>query len=144
MIGDVGGFADQLAGCLRQLGVCDGSWPADLHVIQVGDLVGGRDDVAVVDLVEPHLVAGRWTQLVGNWELGAVGAFEIGRAGRCADPAALDRFAGWFDAGLVRYAAGIRAAFRHLGGGHPRRCHQLAGGRPTRPTSTTVPDWSTP
>ena len=109
VIGDVGGFADQLAGCLRQLGVRTESWPADLHVVQLGDLFGGRDDVEVADLVEPHLVAGRWTQLVGNWELGAVAPFEIGSRGRTADPAALDRFATWVGEGLVHYAAGVRS-----------------------------------
>ena len=109
IIGDVGGLVGQLSACLAEVGVVGDRWPAGLHVVQVGDLFGGFDDVAVAELVEAHLLAGRWTQLVGNWELGAVGGFSIGRRGRTAHPDALERFAAWCDGGLVRYAVGVRA-----------------------------------
>ncbi len=61
MIGDIGGHADQLVGCLARLGATEGAWPEGLHVVQVGDLFGGFDDVGVAHIVEPHLYAGRWT-----------------------------------------------------------------------------------
>jgi hypothetical protein len=106
IIGDVAGFVGQLTECLSQLGVSETVWPADLHVIQVGDLLGGAQDVACAKLVEPHLYAGRWTQLAGNWELEAVGGPMVrSRKGVGADPVALEIFTGWYGAGLVRFAA---------------------------------------
>lgn len=83
-------------------------WPDDLQVIQVGDLLGGNEDVRCCDLVEPHLWAGRWAQLAGNWELEAVGGPAVSSAKRgSADPKAIARFRGWFDAGLVRFATTV-------------------------------------
>ncbi len=60
VIGDVGGYARHLRHGLGKLGVTDSVWPDDLHVIQVGDLFGGRADVEVAELVGPHLRCGRW------------------------------------------------------------------------------------
>lgn len=60
VIGDVGGYVAHLRHALGQLGVTGSVWPDDLHVIQVGDLFGGRSDVEVAELVAPHLRAGRW------------------------------------------------------------------------------------
>jgi hypothetical protein len=57
LVGDVGGHAHQLDMALRGLGLTPSSWPAELHVIQVGDLIGGVDDHAVLDIVEPHTSA---------------------------------------------------------------------------------------
>ena len=88
VIGDVGGYVRHLRHALEQLGVTDSVWPDDLHVIQVGDLFGGRADVEVAELVGPHPRAGRWTQLIGNRELEAVGGVAIGRAGRTVHPEA--------------------------------------------------------
>lgn len=108
ILGDVGGFVDQLVACLSRLGVTSSVWPDDLHVIQVGDLLGGNQDVACCDLVEPHLRTGRWTQLAGNWELEAVGGPAVtSRKRGAADPAAIARFGGWFDAGLVAFATTV-------------------------------------
>lgn len=92
VIGDVGGYVGHLRHALGQLGVTDSVWPDDLHVIQVGDLFGGRADVEVAELVGPHLRAGRWAQLIGNWELEAVGGVAIGRAGRTVRPDAVAEF----------------------------------------------------
>lgn len=66
VIGDVGGHADQLRQALRGLGY--GRPPADLVVIQVGDLVDrGPDSLGVLDTVAP-LLSGPWVQLAGNHE----------------------------------------------------------------------------
>ena len=73
IIGDVGGHAGQLAQCLAHLGVTPAVWPEGLTVVQVGDLLGGVDDRRVVAMVEPHIVAGRWVQLLGNWDSRALG-----------------------------------------------------------------------
>jgi len=107
VIGDVGGYVRHLRHALGQLGVTDSVWPDDLHVIQVGDLFGGRSDVEVAELVGPHLRAGRWTQLIGNWELEAVGGVAIGRAGRSVHPVAVAEFRRWHRDGLVRCAASV-------------------------------------
>lgn len=91
VIGDVGGHVGHLVDCLSALGVRDGVWPDGLHVVQVGDLFGGGDgDVEVARLVQPLLYAGLWTQLVGNWELAAVGGPEVSAGdGRRAHPDAM-------------------------------------------------------
>jgi hypothetical protein len=108
IIGDVGGHHAQLVDCLARLGVTATTWPAGLEVIQVGDLFGGVDDVDVARLVEPHLYAGRWRQLIGNWELEAVGGPEVtDTKGRGADRAALEYFARWRAAGLVTYTTTV-------------------------------------
>jgi hypothetical protein len=102
IIGDVGGFVEQLVACLECLGVTSSVWPDDLKVIQLGNLIGGNQDVRFCDVVELHLRAGRWTQLAGNWELEAVGGPAVSSAKRgSADPKAIARFRGWFDADLV-------------------------------------------
>ena len=102
IIGDVGGHHAQLVDCLARLGVTATTWPAGLEVIQVGDLFGGVNDVDVARLVEPHLYAGRWRQLIGNWELEAVGGPEVtDTKGRGADRAALEYFARWRDKGGI-------------------------------------------
>ena len=110
VIGDVGGFVNHLQHALESLGVRDDCWPDDLHVIQVGDLFGGRADCDVARLVAPHLAAGRWTQLVGNWELGAVGGIPIGKAGRSPDPQAIAEFSAWHRDGLVQRAATVTSS----------------------------------
>jgi hypothetical protein len=110
VIGDVGGYVAHLRHALGQLGVTDSVWPDDLHVIQVGDLFGGRADVEVAELVAPHLQAGRWTQLIGNWELEAVGGVAIGRAGRTVHPGAVAEFRRWHRDGYVRRAASVTSS----------------------------------
>jgi hypothetical protein len=124
VIGDVGGFVEHLRHALGTLGVTDDTWPDDLHVIQLGDLFGGRADIEVAQLVAPHIAAGRWTQLVGNWELFAVGGPTVSRAGREAHPAALAEFAAWHRDGLVQRAetvtasSGATGVVTHAGIGH--------------------------
>lgn len=115
VIGDVGGYVGQLHHALGQLGVTDSVWPEDLHVIQVGDLFGGRDDLAVAELVAPHLRAGRWTQLIGNWELEAVGGVAGGRSGRTVQLDAIVEFRGWHRDGLTRRAATVTSSSGAVG-----------------------------
>jgi len=133
VIGDVGGYVEHLRHALAELGVTDDEWPDDLHVIQLGDLFGGRADIEVARLVAPHIDAGRWTQLIGNWELGAVGGPTVGRAGREAHPAALAEFAAWHRDGLVQRAetitasSGVTGVITHAGIGHAFWEHDLGG-----------------
>lgn len=133
VIGDVGGYVKHLRHALGLLGVTDETWPDGLHVIQVGDLFGGRADVDVARLVAPHIAAGRWTQLVGNWELFAVGGPVVGRAGREAHRAALAEFAAWHRDGLVQRAeaitssTGLTGVITHAGIGHAFWMHDLDG-----------------
>lgn len=123
IIGDIGGNLPHLVDCLARLGVTATTWPADLHIVQVGDLFGGLPtDIEVARLVQPHLYAGRWTQLIGNWELGAVGGPPIFNSkGKSATPASLAMFSRWHGAGLVRYATtvtstrGVTALVTHAG-----------------------------
>ncbi len=77
-------------------------------MIQVGDLVGGRDDVACVRLIEPYVAGGVWTQLAGNWESGAIGRTPLrNRRGDEADPAALAILAKWFTDGRMAFASSV-------------------------------------
>jgi hypothetical protein len=74
VIGDVGGHATALFDELVRLGAdpATGRLPADLHVVQVGDLVHrGPDSDQVVALVDGYLThqPDQWTQLVGNHEM---------------------------------------------------------------------------
>ena len=73
VIGDVGGHLSELRRELVRLGADEetGELPADLTIVQVGDLVHrGPDSAGVVRLVDRHLRArpGQWIQLVGNHE----------------------------------------------------------------------------
>ncbi|WP_375476652.1 metallophosphoesterase [uncultured Jatrophihabitans sp.] len=73
VIGDVGGHRDELTAELRRLGADpdSGRLPADLTVVQVGDLVHrGPDSDGVVALVDAYLgeQPAQWVQLVGNHE----------------------------------------------------------------------------
>lgn len=111
VIGDVGGFVEHLRAAIASLGVTSSTWPDDLVVVQVGDLFGGRNDVAVAELVEPHLEAGRWVQILGNWELEAVGGSQVTNAkGRTADLDALRMFRSWHRAGMIRRAAAVTSS----------------------------------
>ena len=104
------------------LGVTSTDWPDDLHIIQVGDLLGGRDDLAIAQRVSPYIEAGHWTQLIGNWELEAVGAGPVtDRHGRSANPAALDIFGEWYENAQANWAptatssSGTTAIVTHAG-----------------------------
>jgi len=136
VIGDVGGHVDQLRDALGLVGVTDSYWPVDLEVVQLGDLFGGFDDMAVAELVGPHVYAGRWIQLLGNWELEAVGGPTVTSAqGRCADPKALQAFSRWHTSGFVRRAATVTSStgtvgvVSHAGVGYHFWSHDLNGER---------------
>ncbi len=73
VIGDVGGHRSEIMAELLRLGADPGSGrlPADLTVVQVGDLVHrGPDSDGVVALVDAYLSEqpAQWVQLVGNHE----------------------------------------------------------------------------
>ena len=73
VIGDISGHLDELRTELRRLGAdrVTGRLPADLTVVQVGDLVHrGPDSDAVVAMVDGYLTdqPAQWIQLVGNHE----------------------------------------------------------------------------
>lgn len=79
IFGDVGGHADELYSELVRLG-CDpdpatwarDGWPADLVVVQAGDLVDGPDDEACIAMWQ-SAPEGRWVQIVGNHEVRYLG-----------------------------------------------------------------------
>ncbi|GAA3646089.1 hypothetical protein GCM10022237_01970 [Nocardioides ginsengisoli] len=112
VIGDVGGHAAALRDELARLGVPDdgrGPIPADLTVVQVGDLVHrGPDSEEVVRQVDGYLrrQPGRWVQLIGNHEAQYVRprAFQWSPA---LDPSASDRVRSWWREGLMRPAAAL-------------------------------------
>ncbi len=73
VVGDIGGHLDELRFELVRLGADPGTGrlPADLVVVQVGDLIHrGPDSVGVLRLVDGYLrdVPAQWVQLVGNHE----------------------------------------------------------------------------
>lgn len=71
IVGDVGGHPDQLRRALDMLGADDVRLPADLTVVQVGDLVDrGPDSMAVLSIVARLLDENprQWIQLAGNHE----------------------------------------------------------------------------
>ncbi|GAA2982789.1 metallophosphoesterase [Actinokineospora diospyrosa] len=108
IVGDVGGHAEQLRWALGWLGARESRLPADLTVVQVGDLVDrGPDSVAVLDEVER--VAGRWVQLVGNHEA----QYLPGRTVFWPDPlaaAGVARLREWWSVGRFGVASAVRTA----------------------------------
>jgi hypothetical protein len=111
VIGDVGGHGQALREELVRLGADPdtGTLPADLTVIQVGDLVHrGPDSAGVVGLVD-HFLARRpdqWIQLVGNHEAQYLRdpAFAWGERLDTGTVATLRR---WWGEGRLRVAAAI-------------------------------------
>jgi hypothetical protein len=114
VVGDVGGHAGALRAELARLGVPDegrGPIPADLTVVQVGDLVHrGPDSEEVVRQVDGYLrrQPGRWVQLIGNHEAQYVRprTFQWSPA---LDPSAADRVRAWWREGLMRPAVALTA-----------------------------------
>lgn len=134
VIGDFAGFLDHLRAALATLGVTASHWPDDLLVIQVGDLLGGRDDLDVVELIAPHVATRRWVQLLGNWELEAADDPQVTNAkGRTADVEALRVFRDWYQDGLVHHAVGVNTesgatgVITHAGISHGFWSQDLAG-----------------
>ena len=67
----------------------------------------------MIDVVEPHLLAGGWTQLLGNWDSRTIGGHDFRKPGaHLPSPAAEARLASWNDAGLLRHAAAITTGAR--------------------------------
>ncbi len=115
IIGDVGGHLGSLRPALVALGADPVSLrlPADLQVIQVGDLVHrGPDSPGVLDLVQRALAdqPGRWIQLIGNHE--AQYLPNASRFGWSQPLAATDaqRVRDWWAAGATRVSVAVRAA----------------------------------
>jgi hypothetical protein len=112
VIGDVGGHPGQLRTALASLGAQGDELPADLTVIQVGDLVDrGPDSTGVLDLVERYLdrQPARWIQVIGNHEAqylpGGVGFWRE----RLTDHDA-ERLRQWWRDERIQVAAAVRTA----------------------------------
>jgi hypothetical protein len=85
LIGDVQGYAHRLGAALRNLGADpdSGTLPADLTVVQLGDLVHkGPDSTGCMAIVDRffHGAPQRWIQLLGNHEAQYLGGFAIAPA----------------------------------------------------------------
>jgi hypothetical protein len=118
LIGDVGGHADELAAAVRDLGgdPDTGELPADLVVVQVGDLVDrGPDSAGSVRLVDRFLRhgGGRWVQLWGNHEGQRFCDLGLGHVDPLPD-AELGTLLRWWSTRVVRLAVALRT--RELGG----------------------------
>jgi hypothetical protein len=112
VIGDVGGHLAELRRELVRLGADErtGELPADLTVVQVGDLVHrGPDSAGVVRLVDRHLRgrAGQWIQLVGNHEAQYLTAPAFAWPERL-DDASADTVRAWWSDGLMHVAVALR------------------------------------
>ncbi|PPK63250.1 metallophosphoesterase [Actinokineospora auranticolor] len=108
VIGDVGGHPDQLRRALDDLGARGDRLPADLTVIQVGDLVDrGPDSLGALDLVERLARDPGWVQLTGNHEAQYLEGGTVFTREPLAD-AGVRRLREWWATGLLRVAAAVR------------------------------------
>lgn len=111
VIGDVGGQLGALRRELVRLGAdhATGTLPADLVVVQVGDLVHrGPDSAGVVRLVDRYLreQPDQWIQLVGNHEAQYLRDPAFAWSERLDDVTAAT-IRDWWSDGLVRVAATV-------------------------------------
>lgn len=114
IIGDIGGHLDVFAEALTHLGVdvAGASIPADLVVVQVGDLVHkGPDDTGCVTLADRLLATGRYVQLWGNHDAHYIGGPDVSsRPGVQALPettaAMLER---WYETGSAQLAYALES-----------------------------------
>jgi hypothetical protein len=111
VIGDVGGHLTELRRELVRLGADEetGDLPADLTIVQVGDLVHrGPDSAGVVGLVDRHLRGrpGQWIQLVGNHEAQYLTAPAFAWPERL-DETSADTVRAWWSDGLMRVAVAV-------------------------------------
>ena len=114
VIGDVGGHLDELTAELVRLGAdpVTGRLPADLTVVQVGDLVHrGPDSGGVVALVDRYLATqpGQWVQLVGNHEAQYLAEPRFDWPERLGAETATT-LQDWWSRGLMRVAAPVTTA----------------------------------
>ena len=114
VIGDVGGHLSELRRELVRLGADEetGELPADLTIVQVGDLVHrGPDSAGVVRLVDRHLRArpGQWIQLVGNHEAQYLTAPAFAWPERLDEESA-DTVRAWWSDGLMQVAVVVSDA----------------------------------
>ncbi len=110
IIGDIGGHRDELMTELRRLGADEqsGRLPAELTVVQVGDLVHrGPDSEGVVTLVDAYLdeQPAQWIQLVGNHEAQYLRPPVFEWPERLGDDAADTLRSWWSDRAMVAAAA---------------------------------------
>jgi hypothetical protein len=112
VIGDVGGHPDQLSRALDWLGAKGDRLPADLTVIQVGDLVDrGPDSEGVVALVARYLERqpGQWIQLAGNHDAQYVPGGQHFWP-EILDPAMARLLSSWWTEGFMRVATAVRTS----------------------------------
>jgi hypothetical protein len=113
VIGDIGGHRHALATELGRLGAdpSTGALPADLAVVQVGDLVHrGPDSEGVVALIDGYLAQqpGQWVQLVGNHEAQYLRDPVFDWPER-VDGATAEMLRRWWATGLMRVALAVQA-----------------------------------
>jgi hypothetical protein len=119
VIGDVGGHLDSLRAELTRIGVPDngaGAIPADLVVVQVGDLVHrGPESAGVVALVDGHLrrTPDRWLQLIGNHEAYHVFGPQFRLRERLHRRAA-NTLRSWWREGLLRAGVAFDSGTEHF------------------------------
>lgn len=118
VIGDIAGHVDQLRAELRRLGADarTQTLPADLLVVQVGDLVHrGPDSAGVVALVERYLneQPDQWVQLVGNHEAQYLSEPKF-RWPERLDPATADTLRRWWSSGQMVAAVALRTPHEDL------------------------------
>ena len=116
VIGDVAGHLRELRSELRRLGADahSGALPADLLVVQVGDLVHrGPDSAGVVALVEHYLneQPDQWIQLVGNHEAQYLAQPRFSWPERL-DPTTADTLRRWWNSGQLVVAVALRTPQR--------------------------------
>lgn len=114
IIGDVGGHAEALRLELVRLGADPdtGRLPADLLVIQVGDLVHrGPDSDQVISAVDRVLTEqpGQWLQLAGNHEAQYLRSPTFEWHQRLTD-ASVDTLRRWWQKGQMRAAVALRTS----------------------------------
>lgn len=114
VIGDVAGHVEELRTELRRLGAdpATGRLPADLVVVQVGDLVHrGPASDAVIALVDRYLAEQptQWVQLVGNHEAQYLRQPAFDWPERISDRSR-ETLCRWWAGGQMRAAASVRTA----------------------------------
>lgn len=119
VLGDASGWLSPTLAALRGLGIQVDldrfSWPDDLVVVHVGDLVhkgpDGDELVAWVDAAMDR-VGDRWIQLLGNHEASHLGGAVFGADYGCWDlrPETIACLRRWLAQGRVRLAAALQDA----------------------------------